>query len=198
MRSSAETAPGWLRGPPTPEHPPDRSPSSQGKPPLARGLKSPLAIRLRRLDSGQAAAACAAVRPRRPTDDADDGRSAVPVLKHRATGIPGTGAKPIARTLSDRIDQADLQSPGLTGRDQARDPNGPAAGAFATDGHTDAGDGETVACDNRDLRYTEIRGIFPLRRRLELQQRHIGGGPLRRYRPPAESRGKGAIPVNSD
>src|SRR5258706_12894810 len=148
MRSSAETAPGWLRGPPTPEHPPDRSPSSQGKPPLARGLQNPVAIKRKRRDSGQAAAACAAVRPRRPTDDADDGRSAVPVLKHRATGIPGTCAKPIARTLSDRIDQADLQSPGLAGRHQARDANAPAAGALPTDGHTDAGAREPVAGDN--------------------------------------------------
>src|SRR5258706_13059203 len=171
-----------------------KPPSSQSKPPLARGLQNPVAIKRKRRDSGQAAAACAAVRPRRPTDDADDGRSAVPVLKHRATGIPGTGAKPIARTLSDRIDQADLQSPGLTGRDQARDANGPAAGALATDGHTDAGDGETVACDNRDLRYTEIRGIFPLRRRLELQQRHIGGAAMRRYRLHTERRVNGDIP----
>jgi hypothetical protein len=75
-----------------------------------------------------------------------------------------------------------LQSPGWTGRDQARDANGPAALALATDGHADAGDGETAAGDNRDLRYTEIGGIFPIGRRLELQQRHIGGGAMRRYR----------------
>jgi hypothetical protein len=62
-----------------------------------------------------------------------------------------------------------------------RDANGPAALALTTDGHA-AGDGETAAGDNRDLRYTEIGGIFPIGRRLELQQRHIGGGAMRRYR----------------
>src|SRR5712672_15807 len=144
-----------------------RPPASQGKTPLARGLQNPVAIKRKRRDPGQAAAARAAVRPRRPTDDADDGGSALPVFKHRATGIPGTGAQPLPRPLSDRIDQADLQSPGLAGRDQASDANGPAAGALATDAHTDAGHGETVAVYNRDLPYTEIRGIFPLRRRLE-------------------------------
>src|SRR5258708_28300586 len=162
-----------------------RPPASQGKTRLARGLQDPVAIERKRRDPGQAAAARAAVRPRRPADDADDGGTALPVLKHRATGIPRTGAKPLACALSDRIDQADLQSPGLAGRDQARDANGPAAGALATDGHTDAGDGETAAGDNRDLRYTEIRGIFPLRRRLELQQRHIGGLAMRPYSLPS-------------
>src|SRR5712675_3074481 len=159
-----------------------RPPASQGKTPLARGLQDPVAIERKRRDAGEAAAARAAVRPRRPADDADDGGSALPVLKHRATGIPRTGAKPLACALSDRIDQADLQSPGLAGRDQASDTNGPAALALATDGHADTGDGETAAGDNRDLRYTEIGGIFPIRRRFELQQRHVGGGAMRRYR----------------
>jgi len=48
--------------------------------------------------------------------------------------------------------------------------------------HADAGDGEAAAGDNRDLRYTEIGGIFPIGRRFELQQRHVGGGAMRRYR----------------
>src|SRR5436190_4699426 len=182
MRSSVGTGPSWPRGPPTPEHAPDRPPTSQGKTPLVRGLQDPVAIKRKRRNAGQAAAARAAVRPRRPTDDADDGRGALPVLKHRATGIPGTGAKPVPCTPSDRIDQADLQSPRLAGRDQARDANGPAALALTTDGHADAGDGETAAGDNGDLRYAEIGGIFPTGRRLELQQRHIGGGAMRRYR----------------
>src|SRR5258705_1270648 len=181
MRSSAGTVPSWLRGPPTPEHAPDQPPSSQRKAPLARRLQNPVAIKRKRRDPGQAAAARAAVRPRRPTDDADDGGSALPVFKHRATGIPGTGAQPLPRPLSDRIDQADLQSSGLAGRDQAGATYGPAALALATDGHTDAGDGETAAGDNRDLRYTEIGGMFPVRRRFELQQRHVGGGAMRRY-----------------
>src|SRR5436190_10404821 len=186
MRSSAGTGPSWPRGPPTPEHAPDRLPTSQGKSPLARGLQDPVAIKRKRRNAGQAAAARAAVRPRRPTDDADDGRRALQVLKHRPAGIPGTGAKPFPRTLSDRIDQADLQGPGLAGRDQARDANGPAALALTTDGDADAGDGEAAAGDNRDLRYTESGGIFPARRRLELQQRHIGGGAMRRNRLHAE------------
>src|SRR5213080_4732209 len=115
MRSSAGTGLNWPRGPPTPEHAPDRPPTSQGKTPLARGLQDPVAIKRKRRNAGQAAAARAAVRSRRPTDDADDGRGALPVLKHRATGIPGAGAKPVPCTPSDRIDQADLQSPRLDG-----------------------------------------------------------------------------------
>src|SRR5205809_4827278 len=102
MRSSVETGLSWLRGPPTPEHAPDRPPSSQGKTPLSRGLQDPVAIEGKRRDAGQAATSRAAVRPRGPTDDADDGRSALPILKHRPTGISGTGAKPLARALSDR------------------------------------------------------------------------------------------------
>src|SRR6476660_7866818 len=133
-----------------------RPPASQGKTPLARGLQDPVAIERKRRDPGQAAATRAAVRPRRPADDADDGGSALPVLEHRATGIPGTGAKPLARPLSDRSDQADLQGPRLAGRDQASDTNDPPALALTADGDADAGDGETAAGDNRDLRYTEI------------------------------------------
>src|SRR5260370_1573834 len=103
-----------------------RPPASQGKTPLARGLQDPVAIERKRRDAGQAAAARAAVRPRRPADDADDGGTALPVLKHRTTGIPGTCAKPLACALSDRIDQADLQTPAFTPRDHASDANTPA------------------------------------------------------------------------
>src|SRR5258707_1899570 len=123
MCSSVELALSWLRGPPTPEPAPDRPPTSQGKPPLARGLQNPVAITRKRRDAGQAAAARAAVRPRRPADDANDDGTALPGLKHRATGIPGAGTKPLACTLSDRIDQPDLQSPRLTCRNPARDAN---------------------------------------------------------------------------
>src|SRR6266404_2534595 len=102
-------------------------PSSQRRTPLARGLHNPVAVECERRNAGQAAAARAAVRPRRPADDADDGGAALPVLKHRAAGIAGTGAEPVSIALPDRIDQANLQRPGLAGRDQSGDANGPAA-----------------------------------------------------------------------
>src|SRR6266702_2880985 len=101
MRSSVGTGLSWLRDPQTPEHALD-PPDSQSKTPLARGLQGPVAIKRKRRDAGQAATSRAAVRPRGPTDDADDGRSALPILKHRPTGISGTGAKPVACALSDR------------------------------------------------------------------------------------------------
>src|ERR1700716_1230841 len=119
--------------------------NSQRKTPLARGLKNPVAVERERRNAGQAAAARAAVRPGRPADDADDGRGALPVLEHRAAGIPGTGAEPVPDALPDRIDQPDLQGARLAGCDQAGNANGAAATAFATDGHADAGDGEAAA-----------------------------------------------------
>src|ERR1700694_2655852 len=136
--------------------------NSQSKTPLAAGLQNPVAVKRERRDAGQTAAARAAVRPRRPADDADDRSGALAVLKHRATVIPGAGAKPLACALPGRIDQANLQSPRLAGRDQAGHANNPTARALATDGHADAGDGEAAAGDNRDLRYAEISRVFPL------------------------------------
>jgi hypothetical protein len=70
----------------------------------------------------------------------------------------------------------------LAGRNQAREPNGPAAGAFSTDRYADAHYGETAAGDNGDLRHAQHRRIFPIGRHLELQQRHIGGGAMGRDR----------------
>ena len=161
---------------------PDQPADSQYKTPLPRGLHNPVAVERQRRHAGQAAAAGAAVRPCRPADDPDDGRAALPVLKHRAAGIAGTRAEPAARALPDRIDQANLQCPGLAGGNQAGDANGAAATALAANGHADAGDAEAAAGDNRYLRRAKNRRDFPLRRRFELQQRHVGGGAMGRHR----------------
>src|SRR5260370_17417241 len=107
--------------------------TSQGKPPVLRGLQDRVAVERERRKAGQSAAARAAVRPGRPADDANDGRAARPVLEHRAAGIPSAGAKPVAGALRERIDQANLQRPGLAGPDQPAHPNAPAPGPLPPD-----------------------------------------------------------------
>src|SRR3981081_1300476 len=95
--------------PPGGEVPHINQPNSNRKTPLAGGLQDPVAVERERRNAGQSAAAGAAVRPRRPTDDAADGRPARPILEHRPAGIAGTGAKSVANPLRGRIDQANLQ-----------------------------------------------------------------------------------------
>jgi len=82
--------------------------------------------------------------------------------KHRATGNPRCRRQAPSRApLSDRIDQGGFARSrvGRSRRGQRRERSPPLF-ALAADGHADAGDGETAAGDNRNLRYTEIGGIF--------------------------------------
>src|SRR6266851_2562484 len=150
--------------------------------PLAGGLQNPVPVKRERRDAGQTAAARGAVWSRRPADDTDNGRAALAVFKHRASGIPGAGAKPVARAQSDGIDEANLQASRPAGRDQPSDANGPAAFAFAPDRYADSSDREPAAGDHRGLRHAEQQCIFSLGRSFQLQQRDIGGGAMRHHR----------------
>ena len=81
-----------------------------------------------------------------------------------------------------RIDQTNLQRAGLAGRDQAGDADGAAALAVAADGDADAGDGEAAADGNRNVWHAKQRRRLALGRRVQLQQRDIGGGAMRQHR----------------
>src|SRR5207253_7547054 len=89
--------------------------------------------------------------------------------------------------LPDRMDQADLQGARLTGGDEARDANGPAAAPLAADAHADAGDGEPAAGGDRNLRRAENSCILSLGRSVELQQCHVRRGAMGRHRLHTES-----------
>src|SRR5712671_1320904 len=159
--------------------------------PLAGGLHDPVAVRRKRRNAGQTATARAAVWSRRPADDADSDSVAQPILNYRTAGIPGACPKPVASALSNRIDEANLQASWPAGGDEAGDANGPSAAALSADRDADAGDGELAADDDRDLRHAEHRCIFSLGRGFELQQRHVGGGAMRRHRLHIERRVNG-------
>src|SRR6266700_3040730 len=154
----------------------------QCRTPLPGSLYDPVPVKRKRRDAGQAAAARGVVGSGRPADDADNDRAALPILKYRTAGIPGTRAEPVAGALPNRIDQTNLQAPGPAGGDEAGNANGPSGVALAADGHADASDREVAAGDNRDLRRAERGYVFFLERSFELQQCHVGGGAMRRHR----------------
>src|SRR5262245_58660091 len=85
----------------------------QRRTPAPRCLQNPVAIERQRRHAGQSAAAGAAIRPGRPTDDADNDRTTRLVLEHGTTGITRAGADSIANTVGYGIDQTNLKRAGL-------------------------------------------------------------------------------------
>src|SRR5437764_2666890 len=123
----------------------------QSRSPLPCGLQDPIAVERERRDPGETAAAGAAVRPGRPTHDADDDGAGWLVLEHRPAGIAGACAKPAARALASGIDQANLQAAGFAGSNEDRGANGTSAFAVVAHAHANARDGEFGARDNGKL-----------------------------------------------
>src|SRR4051794_37770473 len=83
-------------------------PNSERYAPIARPLQDPWPVVRQGRYSREAAATGIAVRPCRPTDDADQRRDLL-VLKYRPAGIAGASAKARLTALGDGIDQPDLQ-----------------------------------------------------------------------------------------
>src|SRR5579883_2124815 len=135
---------------------------SQSKTPLPSGSQNPVAVKCERRHPGQPAASVAAVRPGRPADDADDCGASLLILEHRAAGIPGAGAKTIARAIGRGVHEADLQTARLSRRNQACSADDSAALAVAAHGDANAGDGEFCARRNGLDRRAKLRRGFSL------------------------------------
>ena len=154
----------------------------QGRSPLPRGLQNPVPVKRQRRDSGEAAAAGAAVRPGRPADDADDNGTGWLVLEHRPAGIAGAGAKPsrwapCPAGSTRRI----CNVPGLPVAIRAAVRTMPPLLPSPRTVTPMPAMVNLALGDDRKLRRAE-HGAFFFCRRFELQQRHVGGGAVRQHR----------------
>ena len=89
--------------------------------------------------------------------------------------------RPAALAFSAGIEQAELKRAGLAGGDERCGAHGAAAAAVAARGKAVAGNEEGIADRDGAIRRGERRRRKGRRqRRRELEQRHIGGGAVRR------------------